>query len=74
MAKSKKDYFDFGRVASLIFAIIPITSWIFGIFTRFQEGKLIAGTIRIFFGFNIIWILDIIFMVVEKKICRILNI
>lgn len=75
MAKGGKgDYFGLGRIVSLILAIIPITSWICGIITRFQEGKIVAGLIRIFFGFNIIWILDLIFMIIDKKICRLLNV
>ena len=73
MAKGGKDYFGMSSIASLILAIIPITSWICGIITRFQEGKFVAGIIRIFFGFNIIWLLDLIFMLVSHKICRILS-
>ena len=62
MAKSSsKDYFGLGKIVSLILAIIPVTSWILGIATRFKEGKIVAGIIRIFFGFNIIWILDLVY-------------
>ena len=74
MAKSKKDYFGFGYIASLILAIFPITSWICGAITRFQEKKLVAGLIRLIFGFSIVWILDIICMILNKKICRLLNV
>lgn len=73
MAK-KGDYFGFGYIVSLILAIIPVTSWVCGIVTRFQEGKIVAGLIRIFFGFNILWILDLIFMIVNKRIFRLLNV
>ncbi|MBQ3494311.1 MAG: hypothetical protein IJA69_02740 [Clostridia bacterium] len=72
MAK-KSDYFGLGYLVSLILAIIPVTSWICGALTRFQEGKLVAGLIRLVFGFNIVWILDLIFMVLNKNICRLLN-
>lgn len=75
MAKKKAgDYFGLSRLISLILVIIPVTSWICGFITRFQEGKLVAGIIRLVFGFSIVWILDIIFMVMNKKICRLLNI
>lgn len=74
MAKSKSDYFGLGYLVSVILAIIPVTSWVCGIITRIQEGKIVAAIIRIFFGFNIIWILDLIFMIVGKHIFRILNV
>lgn len=74
MAKKSKDYFGLGWIVSLILAIFPVTSWILGAITRFQEGKLVAGIIRIFFGFNIIWICDIICMILNKRILRILNV
>lgn len=75
MAKSSsKDYFGLGKIVSLILAIIPVTSWILGILIRFKEGKIVAGIIRIFFGFNIIWILDLVFMILNGRICRLLNV
>lgn len=73
MAK-KSDYFGLDYIVSLILAIIPITSWVCGFVTRFMEGKIVAGLIRLFLGFTIIWILDIIFMILNKSIFRLLNI
>ncbi len=70
---NKSDYFGLSRLVSLILAIIPFTAWICGVVTRFQEGKLVAGIIRIFGGF-VIWVLDLIFMVTQGKIFRLLNI
>lgn len=72
--KSKSDYFGLGYIVSVILAIIPVTSWLLGAVTRFQEGKLVAGIIRLIFGFTIVWVLDLIFMIVSKHICRLLNI
>ena len=72
MAK-KGDYFGLGYVVSLILAIIPVTSWICGALTRFQEGKIVAGLIRLIFGFNIVWILDLILMFLSRHILRLLN-
>ena len=73
MAK-KSDYLGLGYVVSLILAIIPFTSWICGAVTRFMEGKIVAGLIRLVFGFTIIWVLDLVFMIMKKKICRLLNV
>lgn len=71
MAK-KSDYFGLSYLISVILAIIPVTSWICGILTRFSDGKIVAAIIRIFFGFNIIWICDLVLMILSKHILRIL--
>ncbi len=74
MAKKQKDYFGLSWLVSLILAIIPITSLILGVATRIKEGKIVAGIIRLVVGWNIIWILDIIFMFMNQSILRILDI
>ena len=75
MAKKRaKDYFGLDWIVSLVLAIIPVTSWLCGAITRFQEGKLVAGIIRLVFGFTIVWILDIVFMIMDHSICRLLNV
>ena len=75
MAKSKKsDYFGLDYVVSLILCIIPVTSLILGIITRIKEGKIVAAILRLLLGWTIIWILDIVFMILKKKIFRLLNI
>ena len=73
MAKRHGDYFGLGYIVSLILAIIPITAWICGIITRFSEGKIVAGILRIFFGGWIVWLIDLIMMIVSKHILRLLN-
>lgn len=73
MAKKGGDYFGLGRVVSIILAIIPFTAWILGMITRFSEGKIVAGIIRIFGGW-IVWILDLICMIFKGSILRLLNI
>ena len=73
MAK-KSDYFGLSWIVSVVLAAIPVTSWLCGAITRFQEGKLVAGIIRLVFGWNIIYILDLILMILSKNILRILNI
>ena len=73
MAKRKSDYFGLSYIASLILAIIPVTSWILGAITRFSEGKFVAFLLRLIFGFNIVWIVDLVLMIVKKSIWRLLN-
>ncbi|MBO5412249.1 MAG: hypothetical protein J6A38_04150 [Clostridia bacterium] len=72
MAKKKRDYFGLDRLISIILAIIPFTAWLLGIITRFQEGKYVAGIIRIFGGW-LIWILDLVYMITQDKICRLID-
>ena len=73
MAKNTKDYFGLSPLVSLILAIIPFTAWILGVVTRFQEGKIVAGIIRIFGGW-LVWVLDLVCMIMKGSICRLLNI
>ena len=70
----KKDYFGLNYLVSVILAIIPVTSWVCGFVTRFMEGKILAGILRLLLGWNIIWILDLIFMIISHKIFRIIPI
>ena len=70
----KSDYFGLDWIVSLILAIIPITAWVCGVVTRIQEGKIVAGIIRIFLGGWILWVADLICMILNKKIFRLLNI
>ena len=70
--KSKKDYFGLDPLVSLILTIIPVTNAFCSIVTRLSEGKILAAVLRFVLGWNIIWILDIIFMVKDGKIFRLL--
>ena len=73
MAKSN-DYFGLSRIVSIILAIIPFTAWILGALTRFKEGKIVAGIIRVIgLGF-ILWVVDLVLMIMNGKILRLLNI
>lgn len=74
MAKKSSDYFGLSYLVSLILAIIPFTSWICGAITRFKEGKLVAGILRLLLGWNIIYIVDLVLMIVSKHIWRLLNV
>ena len=70
----KSDYFGLGYLVSVILAIIPVTSWLCGAITRFTEGKILAGILRLIFGWNIIWIVDLVLMIISKHILRLLPI
>ena len=67
---NKNDYFSLSRIVSLILAIIPVTAWVLGFVTRFKEGAIIAGIVRIIFGGWIVWILDLVCMILTGRICR----
>ena len=75
MAKrSSKDYFGLSPLVSLILAIIPVTSLVCGFLTRLQEGKIVAAVLRLVLGWNVIWLLDLIFIILNGKIFRFLNV
>lgn len=71
MASAKKDYFKFSRLVSLVLVIIPITAWVLGVVTRIEEKHYLAAIVRVFLGW-IIWIADIVCMVMNEKILRVL--
>lgn len=72
MAK-KGDYFGLSRVVSLILAIIPVTALVCGFLTRLKEGKIVAAILRILLGWNVIYIADLVLMIVQKRILRLIN-
>lgn len=72
MAKGK-DYFGLPYLVSVILAIIPVTSALLGIITRLSEGKIVAALLRLFLGWNIIWLIDLLMMLTNKKIWRLIN-
>lgn len=74
MAAKRSDYFGLDPLVSLILVIFPFTAWICGVITRIQEGKYVAGVLRLILGWNIIWICDLVFMILEKHILRLLDI
>ncbi|MCF0117004.1 MAG: hypothetical protein HUJ61_03020 [Bacilli bacterium] len=71
MAASGKDYFGLSRLISVILAIIPITALVLGVLTRLKEGHIFCALFRLLVGWNIIWILDLVCMVLKGKIFRI---
>lgn len=73
MNVTHKDYFDFNRPISIIFAIIIPFSYVLGIVIRFKEKKFLASLIRLFLGWNIIYILDLVYIIMSGRIFRLLN-
>ena len=73
MAKKKADYFGLSRLVSLILALIPVTSCVCGVITRFTEGKIVAAILRLVVGWNIIYIVDLLLMIMNGKIWRLLD-
>ena len=73
MAKKgkSKDYFGLPWLVSVILALC--LGPIMGILTRFSEGKIIAGILRLFFGWNLVWLIDFILVLFGKPILRIVN-
>lgn len=70
MATAEKDYFGLNQILSIILVIIPITSLILGVLTRFKEKAIVAGLVRLLLGWNIIWIIDIFLMITSGRILR----
>ena len=74
MAK-QNDYLGLSWIVSLILAIIPITSVVLGIVTRFMEGSVVGGVVRLIvaitgIGSLILWIVDLVMMILNKSIWR----
>ena len=67
-----KDYFGLSYGVSLLLAIIPVTAMICAVVTRIQEGKIVAGILRIPFGW-VMWLPDLICMIAKKHIIRFIN-
>ena len=59
------DYFNLDPIVSLILLIIPFTAWFCGVLTRLQDKCYVAAIIRIFFGFWLIWIVEIILTIMN---------
>lgn len=71
MAKKGKDYFGLPWIVSVILAFF--LGPIMGILTRLSEGKIVAAILRLLFGWNIIWLIDFILILLGKPILRLIN-
>ena len=70
----KSDYFGLSYLVSVILAIIPVTAFVCGFITHILDGKILAAILRLVLGWNIIWLIDLILMIVSKHILRIIPI
>ena len=70
----KSDYFGLSYLVSVILAIIPVTAFVCGFITRILDGKILAAILRLVLGWNIIWLIALILMIVSKHILRIIPI
>ncbi len=64
------DYFGLSKVVSIILAVIPFVAWILGIIVRLKDKKIKYAIVRFFLGFNILWALDLLFIIIHKSIFR----
>ena len=75
MAKAQNkggDYFGLPRIVSIILAIFIIPSWILGAVTRFAEGKILAGIVRLIGLGILIFIVDLVLLILKGKIWRLI--
>ena len=54
------DYFNLPQILSLILLIFFPTACLLGALTRCKEGCYVAGILRFFLGWNILWIVEIV--------------
>jgi len=79
MSNTSGGYFGLGKLISVILALIPGLSNILGVVTRFVEGNIVAGIVRLIItvtgiGTFILWILDLVFIIKDCKIFTLGNI
>ncbi len=69
--KGGKDYFGLPRIVSVILCIF--LGPILGIIQRIMDGKIVAALVRFLLGWNLIWVVDFILLIVKGKIWRVIN-
>ena len=71
MAKKSKDYFGLPWIVSVLLAFF--LGPLMGILTRISEKKFVAAIVRLFLGWNILWLIDFILILIGKPILRLIN-
>ena len=74
----ENDYFDLNYFVSLLLALIPLTSVICGIVTRFKEGSTTGGVVRLVIaltgiGGGLLWLCDLALIIFSRQIVRIFD-
>lgn len=67
MAK-KGDYLGLGRIVSIILCLF--LGPIMGIIQRAVDKKWLAVILRVLFGWNLVWLIDFILIIVKGSILR----
>ena len=70
MAKGK-GYFGLGTLVSIILCIF--LGPLLGIIQRIMDKKIVATLLRFFLGWNLIWFLDLIWLIIKGDIFKIIN-
>ncbi len=70
MAKGK-GYFGLGTLVSIILCIF--LGPLLGIIQRIMDKKIVAALLRFFLGWNLIWFLDLIWLIIKGDIFKIIN-
>lgn len=71
MAKKSKDYFGLPWIVSVLLALF--LGPLMGILTRISEKKFVAAIVRLLLGWNILWLIDFILVLIGKPILRLIN-
>ena len=69
--KGGKDYFGLPRIVSVILCLF--LGPVLGIIQRIMDGKIVAALLRLLLGWNLIWVVDFILLIVKGKIWRVIN-
>lgn len=72
MAKKSKDYFGLPWIVSVLLALF--LGPLMGILTRISEKKFVAAIVRLLLGWNILWLIDFILVLIGKPILRLINV
>ena len=70
MAKGK-GYFGLGTLVIIILCIF--LGPLLGIIQRIMDKKIVAALLRFFLGWNLIWFLDLIWLIIKGDIFKIIN-
>ena len=68
------DYFNLPPIVSVILLIIPFTAWIMGLATRLSQGRFVAAILRFFFGCWLLWVIEIVFTIMNKCNVQLLDV
>ncbi len=65
---AQRAFFGLSFIPTLLLAIFPITCWICGIITCVQREQYFFTFLRVLFGWNIIWLIDVVSILAHKDL------